>query len=213
MQLKISKQLNKLLGIMLASMLLLLFGIYYFSGEYPDLKWVFIGSFVIVGMIMFILFKWLENRWDKTVITKMASSGKVALANIKTAKQIMPMRDSGFTSYWLYEFEAELYDPKTHNKIEKTFYEKMSKSTTSIPKGSVYVTYDEKKPNQIFIVPNVLLSHLPQLASIVSQYERDEKIKIKYLNAYYDKGMVVETFRKAIKEEREKKKKTLQEME
>jgi hypothetical protein len=199
MQLRIAKLLNKLLAVI--GLIILIGGglLFYFAGLFPDLRILFIGSFVIVSIALMIVYRWFESRWDKSVITRMARDGKIALANITGARRVMPMRDTGFISYWLYEFQSELYDNEC-NKIEKTFYEKMNSETDNVPMGSVYVTYDETKPGQIFIIPNVMISHLPQLAPIVKRYEDDKAISIKYLDAYYNKGMVLKRFQETVPE-------------
>jgi len=71
-----------------------------------------------------------------------------------------------------------------------------------IPSGSVYVTYDESKPAQIFIIPNAMIGSLPNLMSTVQDYEKDTKIEVKYLDAHYNKGMVLKTFRDAMNDYR-----------
>lgn len=109
------------------------------------------------------------------------------------------MRDSSFTTYHLYEFEADVYDTDL-NCTRRTFYEKMNEQTESIPNGTVYITFDETKPTQIFIIPNVMISHIPSLIPIVAAYEKSKQIKIKYLDVYYNKGMVIKTFKESLKE-------------
>jgi len=124
--------------------------------------------------------------------------------NIKSASRIMPMRDSSFISYWLYEFQSDMYDNQL-NKTEKTFYEKMNRETDEIPQGSVYVTYDETMPGQVFIIPNVMISHMPHLAPIIKRYEEEKSIQVKYLDVYYNKGIVLKRFRETVSEQISKK--------
>jgi len=204
MQLRIAKLLNKLLAVV-GLLILIGGGIMFYSVRlYPDLRIFFIGIFVVVSIILMTIYRWFEARWDKRVITRMAQDGKIALVNISGAKRIMPMRDTGFVSYWLYEFQSELYDNEC-NKIEKVFYEKMNRETNEIPSGSVYVTYDETKPGQVFIIPNVMISHMPHLAPIVKQYEEDKTIRIKYLDVYYNKGIVIKNFKETVPDHMKKK--------
>jgi ABC-type multidrug transport system fused ATPase/permease subunit len=204
MQLKVAKVLNQILLIIFVIVMALIALVIFMIPKMPELKWVFLGSFVLTGIALLTFFRWLEQTWDKRVITRMAQNGKVALANIRSAERIQPMRDSGFVSYWLYEFKGELYDPKL-NRIEKKFYEKMNYATQEVPDGSVFVTYDEEKPDLIFIIPNDVVSRIPSLAPIAATFERDKRIEVKYLDVYYDKGINIRTFREAVAEHAKKK--------
>lgn len=204
MQLKVAKVLNQILLIIFMIVVGLIALLFVLIPKMPELKWVFLGSFVLTGIALLTVFRWLEQTWDKRVITRMAQNGKVALANIQSAERIQPMRDSSFLSYWLYEFKGELYDPEL-NRIEKKFYEKMNYTTDEVPNGSVFVTYDPEKPDQVFIIPNDVISHIPALAPIAAKFEKDKRIGVKYLDVYYDKGINIRTFREAVKEHAKKK--------
>ena len=197
MQLKVAKVLNQILMIIFVIIAAFIALLFFLLPKFPELKWVFLGSFVLMGIALFTVYRWLEQSWDKRVITRMAQAGKVALAKIHSAERIQPMRDSSFVQYWLYEFKGELYDPKL-NCIEKKFYEKMNYATNDIPNGTVFVTYDAEKPDQIFIIPNDIISRIPHLASVAAAFEKDKRIKVKYLDVYYDKGINIRTFREAV---------------
>jgi hypothetical protein len=127
----------------------------------------------------------------------MAKSGKIALMNIHGGKRLVPLRDTSLKQYWIYELEGELYN-REHVPLKKTFQEKMNKDTNEIPQGTVYVSYDEQKPRQIFIIPNALIGNLANLIPLVAEYEKDNKISIKYLDAHYNRGMVLKTFKETI---------------
>lgn len=199
MQLRVAKVLNQILVIIFVVIVTLAAALFFLLLNMPELKWVFLGSFILLGIALFTVYRWLEQSWDKRVITRMAQAGQVALVNIKSAERIQPMRETSFIRYWLYEFKGELYDQQG-NCIEKTFYEKMNDSTDSIPCGSVFVTYDEKKPDQVFIIPNDIISRIPTLAPIAAAYENNKRIGVKYLDVYYDKGINIRTFREAVSE-------------
>ncbi|MDR1898926.1 MAG: hypothetical protein LBQ55_02860 [Treponema sp.] len=199
MQIRIARILNKLLIIFAALILVLFAGIFYVAGRYPDYRLYYTAGFVIVTVSLTVVFKWLENRWDKSVILKMAGEGKIALMNIRGGKRLFPLRDTGLVNYWIYEIEGTLYN-REHEGLEKTFHEKMNRDTGEIPQGSVYVTYDETKPSQIFIIPNVMIGNLPGLIPVVASYEGDKKIAVKYLDAHYRQGMVLRTVREAMAE-------------
>jgi hypothetical protein len=134
----------------------------------------------------------------------MAREGKIALMNIKSGKRIMATRDTSFKNYWIYEFEGTLYNTR-HETLEKKFQEKLNKNMNEIPCGSVYVTYDELNPEQIFIIPNAMIGSLPNLMNTVQDYEKDSKIEVKYLDAHYNKGMVLKTFHETVKDYNERK--------
>jgi hypothetical protein len=74
----------------------------------------------------------------------------------------------------------------------------MNRDTSEIPEGSVYVTYDELKPSQIFIIPNAMIGSLHNLMPIVQDYEKDTKITVRYLDAHYQKGMVLKRFKETV---------------
>jgi hypothetical protein len=199
MQVFIAKLLNRLLLAVILVIAGLGAGLYFVSKYYHDYFYPCVAAYFILALLFILGFKWIENSWDKRVITKMAKAGKIALANIESAKRFLPLRDTGFTRYWIFEFEGTLYDAE-HNPLKKTFYEKMNTSLENVPQGSVYVTWDPVKPAQIFIIPNALIGVLPNLMPIVNSYEKDTNIRIKYLDAHYNKGMVVRSFQEAVKE-------------
>ena len=127
MQLKIYKILNSLLGLMLV-LIAGLCALYYFwlRVAFPDLRGVFFGAIVVVCILLFGFFKWMENTWDKRVITRMAKEGHIALANLRGGEHVMNLRDSSFVTYRLFSFDAEIITPEGQ-KFEKTIYEKMNR--------------------------------------------------------------------------------------
>jgi len=201
MQYKVAKILNSILVILTVIILVLAAGYVMIYTYVPSFKVPYLVIFVIVAAVLMGGFRWLEKNWDKRVITKMAQNGKIALANITGGSRVMKMRDATFTNYWLYEFTGTIYTPEG-KQFSCKFYEKMNWQTDAIPQGNVYVTYDEEKPSQIFIIPNVLISHIPALAPIIQKFESNRQIKIKYLDAHYNRGMVLRTFQEAIAEQK-----------
>jgi hypothetical protein len=197
MQVFIARTLNKLLLLFIAVTIILFAGIFAASRFYPEyLRW-HILVFIVVSVFLSVFYRYLEENWDKRIVGKMARNGKVALMNIRGGKRLMAVRDSSFRRYWIYELEGTLYDER-HERQEKTFQEKMNKDTGGIPSGAVYVTYDERKPAQIFIIPNAMIGTLPNLMPLVQGYEKDPKVEVKYLDAHYNKGMVLKTFRETM---------------
>jgi hypothetical protein len=199
MQIRIARILNKLLVIFALVIAASFAGIFFVTNRYPEYRLYYIAAFVIVTVTLTVAFKWLENRWDKSVILKMAREGKIALLDIRGGRRLFPLRDTGLVNYWIYEIEGDLYDGG-HEKREKVFHEKMNRETEDIPRGSVYVTWDDAKPSQIFIIPNAVIGNLPGLIPVVASYEKDKKIPLKYLDAFYRRGMVLRTVREAMAE-------------
>ena len=199
MQVFIAKTLNKLLLLFLAVILLLFGGIFLAARFYPAYLRAQMLVFITVSVFLAVWYRWLEENWDKRVIQKMARSGKIALCALRGGKRIMAVRDTAFRPYWIYEIEGDLFD-LSHKKRPVSFREKMNPATEEIPPGSVYVTWDEAKPAQVFIIPNALLGALPQLRETVEAYEKDPAITVKYLDARYRRGIELKTFRETLED-------------
>ena len=201
MQLKIAKIINSLLALLTVIILVLAAGYFFVYQRYLEFKTTYLILFVIIAIGLLLFFRWMEEGWDKRVITRMAKDGKVALANIKSSERVMRMRDSAFTNFWLYEFVADLVTPDLQTLKDVKFWEKMNADTQQIPNGSVFVTYDPAKPTQIFVVPNVLISQLPELMPAVRKIETNATIR--YLDTFYNKGMVIRSMKDSLAEQRQ----------
>lgn len=201
MQLKIAKIINSLLALLTVIILVLAGGYFFVYNRYPEFKTTYLILFALIAIALMIFFRWMEEGWDKRVITRMAKDGKVALANIKHSERIMRMRDSAFTNFWLYEFVADLVTPELETLKDVKFWEKMNVETDKIPNGSVFVTYDPEKPTQIFVAPNVLISQLPELMPAVRKIEANASIR--YLDTYYNKGMVIKSMKDSLTQQRQ----------
>ena len=201
MQLKIAKIINSLLALLTVIILVLAGGYFFVYNRYPEFKTTYLILFALIAIALMIFFRWMEEGWDKRVITRMAKDGKVALANIKHSERVMRMRDSAFTNFWLYEFVADLVTPELETLKDVKFWEKMNVETDKIPNGSVFVTYDPEKPTQIFVVPNVLISQLPELMPAVRKIEANASIR--YLDTYYNKGMVIKSMKDYLTQQRQ----------
>ena len=201
MQLKIAKIINSLLALLTVIILVLAGGYFFVYNRYPEFKTTYLILFALIAIALMIFFRWMEEGWDKRVITRMAKDGKVALANIKHSERVMRMRDSAFTNFWLYEFVADLVTPELETLKDVKFWEKMNVETDKIPNGSVFVTYDPEKPTQIFVVPNVLISQLPELMPAVRKIEANASIR--YLDTSYNKGMVIKSMKDSLTQQRQ----------
>lgn len=201
MQLKIAKIINNLLAVLTVIILALAGGYIFVYNRYPEFKTTYLILFALIAIGLMVFFRWMEEGWDKRVITRMAKDGKVALANIKRSERVMRMRDSAFTNFWLYEFVADLVTPDLQTLKDVKFWEKMNADTEQIPNGSVFVTYDPEKPTQIFVVPNVLISQLPELMPVVRKIEANASIR--YLDTFYNKGMIIRSMKESLAEQRQ----------
>lgn len=158
--------------------------------------------YVIFAFIVVMIYKFLENNIDKILLQKKVFNGDVVLANITSAKYITAFRDSGFRTYVLMQLEVTYYDEDMHAH-PATLVEKMNKDCMKIPHGTVYMTYDEKNPDNGMIVQNVMISRLPELMPLVQKYENEKSINIKYLDVHYDNGLVIQTFNQTFKKQKE----------
>ncbi|MDR1903086.1 MAG: hypothetical protein LBQ88_12505 [Treponema sp.] len=197
MQVRIARNLNRLLILFTAVVVIFFGGIFAASRFFPEYTRWHVLVFAVVSIGLAIVYRYLEENWDKRIILQMAKNNKVALMNIKGGKLLTAVRNTSFRTCWIYELEGELFN-KEHEVLHKSFREKMNRETKEIPSGSVYVTYDELTPERIFIIPNAIIGSLPDLMPLVQEYEKDKKIKIRYLDAYYHRGMVLRTFKETM---------------
>lgn len=161
--------------------------------------------YVIIALVITLIYKFLENNIDKILLQRKVFKGEVVLANIKSYKYLTAFRDSGFRTYLLMQFEVTYYD-ENMQPHPATIIEKMNKDCTSIPLGSLYMTYDAKHPDNGMFVQNFLISRVPELMPLVQKYENTKSINIKYLDVHYDNGLVIQTFKDALKQNEERQK-------
>ena len=76
MQLRVAKVLNQILVIIFVVIVALAAALFFLLLKMPDLKWVFLGSFILLGIALFTVYRWLEQSWDKRVITRMAQAAR-----------------------------------------------------------------------------------------------------------------------------------------
>ncbi|NLZ76019.1 MAG: hypothetical protein GX914_05890 [Erysipelotrichia bacterium] len=160
---------------------------------------ILIGYFVAVsGLNM--AFAYYDTMTDKRIIKKMVTSGQIALAYIKEGRFVRFIRDAKLNKYVLWEMDITLYD-QNMQAHKTTMIEKFNISQTSIPSGHCYVTYNPEKPEDILLVPNVLISSIGAYQPLAMQYER--VVKPKYLNSFYRYGNCLQTYEQSIKEQKE----------
>ncbi len=163
-----------------------------------------LGIYVVIALVITLIYKFLEKNIDKLILQKKVFNGDIVLANIKSSKYITAFRDSGLKTYILVQMEVTYFDSNLESH-PATIIEKMNKDCVDIPHGNVYMTYDEKNPDNGLLVPNFLISRVPELMPIVQKYEEAKSLNIKYLDVHYNDGIVVQTMKEALKEEERRK--------
>ena len=199
MQLKFYKKSTLLLGLVLAIDALAIALLIIYREAWADHKFAVIAGFVLFLFILSTCYSYYDLNADKNMIRKMVANGDVAMANVKSGTFIRFARDARLRNHVYWKLDIDLYDDDMQ-KISKTIVEKFSTHQTSIPEGFVYVTYDKNKPDNILIIPNVIISSIPEYETLVREYEN--RIKPKYLNAYYKDGMILQSYKDSIQEEK-----------
>lgn len=163
---------------------------------------------VILGFVLFIfalstIYSYYDLNADRNLIRKRVANGDVAMAKIINGSFVRFGRDARLKNHVYWKMDAVVYD---NDMVEHktTIIEKFSTHQTRIPKGFVYVTYVEGKEDECLIIPNVIISSIPEYMPLVKDYEK--ALKPKYLNAYYNDGLILQTYEDSIKLENEIKK-------
>lgn len=151
--------------------------------------------FLVLVLICFYGFKYLEKNYDRKIVKRNALKGNIALANILKAERVRFIKDTSLKSYCLWEVEIEYYDTD-HKKHNYTIIEKFNINLEKVPTGYVFITNDPSKEKHKLIIPNIIISHIPELAPIVTKFEN--KYKPRYLNVYYRDGLIIETYKESL---------------
>ena len=160
---------------------------------------------VILGFVLFIfilttVYSTYDLTADQKLIRKAVANGDVAMAKIKEGTFVRFGRDAKLKNHVYWKLDVELYD-NDMKKIDTTIIEKFSTHQTSIPKGYVFVTYVEGKEDESLIIPNVIISSIPEYKPLVEDYEK--ALKPKYLNAYVNNGLILQTYEESLKAQNE----------
>ncbi|MBQ1740264.1 MAG: hypothetical protein II042_00890 [Erysipelotrichaceae bacterium] len=150
-----------------------------------------IFGFVALMFVLTAVYTAIDLNMDKNLIRKRVANGDVALAKIKDGTFVRFARDARFKNHVFWKLNVDVYD-NDMNKHETTIIEKFSPHQTSIPKGYVYVTYVEGQEEDCLIIPNVIISSIPEYKPLVDDYEK--ALKPKYLNAYINDGLILESY-------------------
>ena len=161
-----------------------------------------IFGFVALMFVLTAVYTAIDLNMDKNLIRKRVANGDVALAKIKDGTFVRFARDARFKNHVFWKLNVDVYD-NDMNKHETTIIEKFSPHQTSIPKGCVYVTYVEGQEEDCLIIPNVIISSIPEYKPLVDDYEK--ALKPKYLNAYINDGLILENYSDSLSKSEEKR--------
>ncbi len=162
---------------------------------WQDRALLVILGFVFFMFLLTVLYSWYDLNGDKRLIRKAVANGDVALARIKDGSFVRFARDARFKNHVFWKLDVEIYD-NDMKRFDAQIIEKFSLHQTSIPKGDVYVTYVEGKENDSLIIPNVIISSIPEYKVLTDAYEK--ALKPKYLNAYINDGLLLESYKDSL---------------
>ena len=163
-------------------------------------KVIVICIFVAFILLTTFIYAYLDLNADRNIVRKAVKNGDVAMAKIIDGTFVRFGRDARLRNHVYWKLNAELIDDDM-KKTKITIIEKFSLHQTKIPTGHVYVTYDPKHLNNCLIIPNVIISSIPEYKVLVDTYEKE--IKPTYLNAYYNDGLIIQSYKDSIKAQNE----------
>ena len=171
--------------------------------------WINHGYKIIILFVLGIfaltfIYSYYDLNQDRIIIKKMVRNGDIALIKINSGSFHRVIRDAKLKNKVLWKLDIDVYD-QDMNVSKTTIVEKFAGSQESIPNGYCFATYDPNRPNNILIIPNVIISSIAEFAPLVQEYEI--KFKPTYLNVYYNNGLLIKTYAESIKEEKEHNKK------
>ncbi|MBQ1507863.1 MAG: hypothetical protein IIZ47_00420 [Erysipelotrichaceae bacterium] len=196
MQLKIYRKSTLFLGLILLADLL---GIVFLVTQRAKWEAHKIETFLIFILGVFVLYALYASYdllTDRRLIKKTVSNGDVALAKIVSGSFVRFGRDARLKNHVYWKLDCVIYD-NDMKEIPAEIVEKFSTHQTKIPNGFVFVTYVEGRPEDSLIIPNVIISSIPEYKPLVDDYEKS--IRPKYLNAYIKDGLILETYRDTLK--------------
>ncbi len=200
MQLKFYKRSTVMLSIVVLIDIVSIFLLLKYREVWADHKISTILLFAFFISLLQSLYSYYDLNADRNLIKKRVSNGDVALAKIKDGTFVRFGRDARLKNHVYWKLNVEVYD-NDMQKFETSIIEKFSTHQTSIPKGYVYVTYVEGKPEESLIIPNVIISSIPEYKPLVEDYEK--ALKPTYLNAYVMDGLMLETYKESLKKQNE----------
>ncbi|MBR3251218.1 MAG: hypothetical protein IKF80_05880 [Erysipelotrichaceae bacterium] len=200
MQLKLYKRSTLFLTLVVILDIVSIICLIVFKDKWINNKIPTIVAFVLIIFILSAAYSYYDLNADKILIRKAVSNGDVALAKINSGTFVRFGRDARLKNHVYWKLDVEIFD-NDMKKIDATIIEKFSTHQTQIPKGYVYVTYVEGKEDDSLIIPNVIIASIPEYKVLVDDYEK--AIKPKYLNAYINDGLMLQTFEETMRAQKE----------
>lgn len=200
MQNKLYKRSSAILGAVLVLNIGAIIWLILNKNAWIDHKYAVILAFVVFAIVSAMVFAYFDLNSDRNYIRKAVENGDVAMAKIKGGTFVRFARDARLKNHVYWKLDATLYDDDM-KPTDITIIEKFSTHQTRIPQGHVYVTFDRKNLNDCLIIPNVIISSIPEYQFLVETYEKE--IKPKYLNAYYKDGLVLQSYKESIREQKD----------
>ncbi|MDO4377830.1 MAG: hypothetical protein Q4C64_01595 [Erysipelotrichia bacterium] len=201
MQLKIFKKATAFLAIIIVFTLCFIIGLILYRDTLGEKIYTICIIYFIISIIVTFLYVDYDLHAAQRIVEKKVRNNQIALACITSGQVERSIRDSRFFKQVLWKLEIKVYD-RNLNCFTTKCIEKFSIQQTKIPQGNVYVTYDPIKPDEIFIIPTIMIQMTPSLAPLVQKYENN--LKINYLHCYYNHGLILQTYKEVLKEQDKK---------
>lgn len=200
MQLKLYKRSTLFLAIVVIIDIVSIIALIVFKDRWINNKVITIVLFVLFVFLLTTIYSYYDLNADKNIIRKAVENGDVALAKINNGTFVRFARDARLKNHVYWKLDVEIFD-NDMKKHDATIIEKFSTHQTQIPKGYVYVTYVEGKKDDSLIIPNIIIASIPEYKVLVDDYEK--AIKPKYLNAYINDGLILQTYEESLKVQKE----------
>jgi len=200
MQLKLYKRSTLFLAIVVIIDIVSIIALIVFKDRWINNKVITIVLFVLFVFLLTTIYSYYDLNADKNIIRKAVENGDVALAKINNGAFVRFARDARLKNHVYWKLDVEIFD-NDMKKHDATIIEKFSTHQTQIPKGYVYVTYVEGKKDDSLIIPNIIIASIPEYKVLVDDYEK--AIKPKYLNAYINDGLILQTYEESLKAQKE----------
>ncbi len=200
MQLKLYKRSTLFLAIVVIIDIVSIIALIVFKDRWINNKVITIVLFVLFVFLLTTIYSYYDLNADKNIIRKAVENGDVALAKINNGTFVRFARDARLKNHVYWKLDVEIFD-NDMKKHDATIIEKFSTHQTQIPKGYVYVTYVEGKKDDSLIIPNIIIASIPEYKVLVDDYEK--AIKPKYLNAYINDGLILQTYEESLKAQKE----------
>ncbi|MBO4218256.1 MAG: hypothetical protein J5694_02475 [Erysipelotrichaceae bacterium] len=197
MQLKYYKRSTIMIGIITVASVVTMIVLLLNRRLWQENRFTVFGIYTIAIFVATFLYADYDLNVARRAVMKKVRQGHIALARINGGKTEKMIRDARFRSYILWDLDLTIIDNDMQS-VPAHCIEKFSLEQKTIPSGHVYVTYDPDRPEEILILPNILLQQLPEYQPLVETYEA--KIKTSYLNCYYNHGLILKSYKDTLAE-------------